>query len=122
MKKFLLLGAAALMVVSASAQLKRSATTTINKAPKVERLNLNYVKKEGKVANGAIAPALRAPKKAGYIEPFYYRPAGAYYSPMIAVKGAGVHAQDQIPAVAGFGGKDHAGAAVQVPGRSPCIP
>ncbi len=95
MKKFLLLGAAALMVVSASAQLKRSATTTINKAPKVERLNLNYVKKEGKVANGAIAPALRAPKKAGYIEPFYYRPAGAYYSPMIAVKGAGGYSYGQ---------------------------
>ncbi len=89
MKKFLLLGAAALMVASASAQVKRSATTTVNNAPKVERLNLNYVTKEAKVANGAIAPALRAPKKANYIEPFYYRPAGAYYSPMIAVGGAG---------------------------------
>ena len=89
MKKFLLLGAAALMVASASAQVKRSATTTVNNAPKVERLNLNYVTKEAKVANGPIAPALRAPKKANYIEPFYYRPAGAYYSPMIAVDGTG---------------------------------
>ena len=88
MKKYLLLSAAALLVLSVSAQPKRSATPA-PKAPQIERLKLDYVKKEGKVANGAIAPAQRAPKKAGYIEPFYYRPAGAYYSAMIAVDGAG---------------------------------
>ena len=77
------------MLTSAAAQVKRSATTTVNNPPKVERLNLNRVTMEAKVANGPIAPALRAPKKANYIKPFYYRPAGAYYCPMIAVNGAG---------------------------------
>ena len=81
--------AAALMLASGSAQVKRSATTTVNNPPNVERLNLNRVTKEAKVANGPIAPALRAPKKANYIKPFYYRPAGAYYCPMIAVNGTG---------------------------------
>ena len=89
MKKVLLLTAAALMLTSAAAQVKRSATTTLNNPPKVERLNLNRVTKEAKVANGPIAPAPRAPQKANYIKPFYYRPAGAYYCPMIAVNGVG---------------------------------
>ena len=88
MKKFLLVSAAALMVVSASAQLKRS-EMRLPQLPKAERVQLNRVSKEAKASKTAIAAPLQAPKKASFIEPFYFRPAGAYYSPMIAVGGVG---------------------------------
>jgi len=87
MKKFLLLSVAALMVVSANAQLKRS-EVNVPKLPKAERVQMNLQKKEAKAAPVG-ASVNKAPKKAGYIEPFYYRPAGAFYGSMIAVDGVG---------------------------------
>ena len=86
MKKFLLFGAAVLMVLSAGAQMKRSSLDA-PKAPQVQRAPITYVKQEAKAAPGNAV--FKAPKKADFIEPFYYRPAGAYYCSMIAVDGAG---------------------------------
>ena len=93
MKKFLLVSAAALMVVSASAQLKRS-EMRLPQLPKAERVQLNRVSKEAKASKTAIAAPSQAPKKAAFIEPFYLRPAGAYYSPMIAVGGVAGYSYD----------------------------
>lgn len=92
MKKFLLLGAAALMVLSAGAQMKRSSMNA-PKAPQIQRAPISYVKQEAKVAPANYV--FKAPKKADFIEPFYYRPAGAFYSPMIAVDGAGGYSYGQ---------------------------
>lgn len=87
MKKFLLFGVAALMVLSAGAQMKRVSSLDAPKAPQIQRAPISYVKKEAKAAPASTV--FRAPKKADFIEPFYKRPAGAYYSQMIAVDGAG---------------------------------
>ncbi len=94
MKKFLLLAVAALVFSGANAQLKRG----------VQAANFNHPKQVC-VKNTAIAPTMemkmatpeekanykKAPKKAGYIEPYYVRPAGAYFSPFIAVDGRGLY-------------------------------
>ena len=94
MKKFLLLAVGALIFTGANAQLQRG----------VKAANFNQVKRVC-VKNTAIAPtremkmataedlaALKlAPKKAGYIEPYYKRPAGAFFSPFIAADGAGLY-------------------------------
>jgi len=105
MKKFLLLAAAALMVTTAGAQLKTSVSqskamnakaklTAIKNHPQPQKLNINEIStmKEMKADVSAMKfEAPRAPKKAGYLEPFYKRPAGMYFSPFIAVDGAGLY-------------------------------
>ena len=87
MKKFLLLGAAALMVFSVNAQLKRS-EMSVRKAPQIERLAKSATTQEMQMRTPGTAVA-KAPKKSSYLEPFYRRPAGAFYSPCIAVDGNG---------------------------------
>jgi hypothetical protein len=105
MKKFLLLAAAALMVSTAGAQLKtavpqskamnaKAKITALRNHAHAQKLNISEIStmKEMKTDVAAaknVAP--RAPQKAGYIEPFYKRPAGMYFSPFIAVDGSGFY-------------------------------
>ena len=95
MKKFLLLAAAALVFTGANAQLLRGTKTAAHFNPQKQVCNLQ----------SAVAPTMemkqataeekanykKAPKKAGYIEPYYLRPAGAFFSPFIAVDGCGFY-------------------------------
>ena len=89
MKKFLLLGAAVLIAVSASATtpIKRSdanvpsmGTLTKQVMPKANKEYMQ-VRKPG-------APLVKAPKKADYIENWYNRPAGAFFVNYISVDGS----------------------------------
>lgn len=105
MKKFLLLAAAALMVSTAGAQLKtavpqskamnaKAKITALKNHAHAQKLNISEIStmqemKTDVAAAKSVAP--RAPKKAGYLEPFYKRPAGMYFSPFIAVDGSGFY-------------------------------
>ena len=81
MKKILLLAVAALVVTSASAQLKQTSVST-NKAMK----KLDYVQKpqalmqemQAASAKPVFANKSKAPKKAGYVDAYYKRPAGLF--------------------------------------------
>ena len=87
MKKILLLAAAALMVTSANAQLKRSETTSIPARPQMQ-LFKPEAKKE--VAQKRIPgmPVFKAPKKAANIDVWYRRPAGAFPAGLVVEDGA----------------------------------
>ena len=86
MKKILLLAAAALMVTSANAQIKRSETTSIPARP-----HLQLMKPEAKmeVAQKRIPgmPVFKAPKKAGNVDVWYHRPAGAFPASLVVEDG-----------------------------------
>ena len=86
MKKILLLAAAALMVVSANAQLKRSETTNTPARPHVQ-----LFKPEAKmeVAQKRLPgmPVFKAPQKAGNIDVWYRRPAGAFPASVVVEDG-----------------------------------
>ena len=79
MKKILLLAAAALMVTSANAQLKRSETTVVPSRPQVQ-----LVKPEAKMEvaqkrmPGAPIPNIKKDKPYANIDVWYHRPAGAF--------------------------------------------
>ena len=73
MKKILLLAAAALMVTSANAQIKRSETT---QAP--ARPHLQVMKAEAK----------KEVKKAANVDCWYRRPAGAFPASLVVEDGA----------------------------------
>ena len=75
MKKILLLAAAALMVTTASAQLKPVQKSTAMR-PQLMQHPKNLMKEAQMRELGA--PVAKAPKKAGTLEPFYQRPAGAF--------------------------------------------
>jgi hypothetical protein len=75
------------MVFSVNAQLKRS-EMSVRKAPQIERLAKSATTQEMQMRTPGTAVA-KAPKKSSYLEPFYRRPAGAFYSPCIAVDGNG---------------------------------
>lgn len=88
MKKILLLGAMALMVASASAATpqKRSEAKPAA-APQLQRMaqpRVQYLDNKMYVPGSGV---LKAPKKAGYIECWYNRPAGAFYVDNISVDG-----------------------------------
>ena len=102
MKKFLLFAAAALMVATAGAQLKAPAVHSkaaiakekLSQLPSQQKLNLSEIStvKEMKAEKNMIKEVTpKAPKKAGYLEPFYKRPAGMFYSPFIASNGVGFY-------------------------------
>ena len=102
MKKFLLFAAAALMVTSASAQLKAPVVRSkgaINKEklsqlPKPQKMDLSQISSTREMTNPDMSAQslvnLRAPKKAGYLEAYYKRPAGMYVSPFNANNGEGL--------------------------------
>ena len=97
MKKFLLLAAAALMVSTASAQLKTTSKVVAAKerlaqlkqhAP-VQQLDFSKISTMKEMKSGAfVAPnSANAPAKAGFLAPWYRRPAGMYCSPFIVADG-----------------------------------
>jgi len=94
MKKLLLLGAAVLMVTSASAQLKRAHTTSMQRhaAPKVERIVPDW-NLDTKVATGyskknvASKSMAKAPRKSSILDVWYTRPAGVFGSGPIMKNG-----------------------------------
>jgi len=85
MKKILLLAAAALIVTSANAQLKRSETTRIPAMP-----TLQYVKPEVKkeVATMRTPGTPVTPKRTAKIDIAYRRPAGAFPASLVVEDGA----------------------------------
>ena len=98
MKKFLLLAAAALIVTTAGAQLKTTSRvvdakerlTQIKQHAPAQQLDLSKVStmKEMKMGDALITPNVaKAPQKAGFLAPFYRRPAGMYCSPLIVADG-----------------------------------
>ena len=98
MKKYLLLAAAALMVSTASAQLKpayqnhaadaKEKLTQLQKHAPAHQLDLSQVSMKEMKSGAYVAPnSANAPKKAGYLAPFYRRPAGMYCSPLIVADG-----------------------------------
>ena len=101
MKKFLLFAAAALMVTSASAQLKAPVVRSkgaINKEklsqlPKPQQVDLSQISSTREMTNPDMSAQslvnLKAPKKAGYLEPYYKRPAGMYVAPYFNNNGEG---------------------------------
>ena len=107
MKKFLLLAAAALMVTTAGAQLKsgvpyskaskialaKERKAELSKHAPAQQVDFNEIStvQEMKQATGNAVSVNKAPKKAGYIETFYRRPAGMYFSPFIVSEGAGLY-------------------------------
>jgi hypothetical protein len=105
MKKFLLFAAAALMVSTAGAQLKApsvhskaaTARERMSQLPSPQKVDFNKISsvKEMKGADNSRPMSMLnnrpAPKKAGYLEPFYKRPAGMYCSPFISSDGAGLY-------------------------------
>ena len=88
MKKMLLLGVMALMVVSASATTpqKRSEAKPVAKTQLQRRAmpNVQYLDNQMYVPGSGVK---RAPKKAGYIENWYNRPAGAFFVDYLSVDG-----------------------------------
>ncbi len=88
MKKMLLLGVMALMVVSASATTpqKRSEAKPVAKTQMQRRAmpNVQYLDNQMYVPGSGVK---RAPKKAGYIENWYNRPAGAFFVDYLSVDG-----------------------------------
>ena len=92
MRKFLLLAAAMLVMTSAGAQTKVMKSVNFNPTQPVKVNTAVSPAREMKQASPAEMAALKkAPHKAGYIEPFYKRPAGMFHSPFISVDGAGFY-------------------------------
>ena len=101
MKKFLLFAAAALMVTSASAQLKapfvRSKTAIakekLSQLPNPQKMDISRISSTREMSNPDRSTqslvATKAPKKAGYLEPYYKRPGGMYVAPYFANNGEG---------------------------------
>jgi len=87
MKKILLLAAAALLVSSANAQLKRSEATHAPARPQMQLMKPE-VKKEVKQMRTPGTPVVNAPKKAANIECWYRRPAGAFPASIVIEDGA----------------------------------
>ena len=89
MKKILLLGAMALMVASASATTpqKRSDAkpVAVSQLQRKAQPRVQYLENKMYTPGSGV---LKAPKKAGYIENWYNRPAGAFYVDNISVDGA----------------------------------
>ena len=87
MKKFLLLAAAALVMTTASAYTLRS---TRAQAPERPQMQLIKPEAQMKVAHQRMPgePVVNAPKKAGYVDLWYDRPAGAYAASLIVQDGA----------------------------------
>ena len=103
MKKFLLFAAAVLMITSANAQQRKAPVAQNRRAvvkerlsnlPQAHQLDLNQISTTREMTNAdRSAKSLsraKAPKKAGYLEPYYKRPAGMYVSPFHANNGAGL--------------------------------
>ena len=103
MKKYLLIAAAALVMTSANAQLKTPAVHSkagvtkekIAKLPAQRQLDLSTMSttremKTDFTTGKPMMTPMKAPKKAGYLEPFYKRPAGMYVSPFHANNGEGL--------------------------------
>lgn len=93
MKKSLLLAAAAMVVASAGAQPVSQKTASFERSQIVSMKETAVSPaREMKMASPAeMAAAKKAPKKAGYIESFYQRPAGMFHSPFIHSGGAGFY-------------------------------
>ena len=87
MKKILLLAAAALMVTSANAQIKRSETTQAPARPHLQVMKAE-AKKEVKQMRTPGTPVFKAPKKAANIDCWYRRPAGAFPASLVVEDGA----------------------------------
>ena len=105
MKKFLLFAAAALLVSTAGAQMKAPSTPAVRakaavarqklaKLPHAQKMDLSKITSTKEMSpTNDVKPdySNRAPQKAGYMEPFYKRPAGMYVSPFNASDGAGFY-------------------------------
>ena len=102
MKKFLLFAAAVLMITSASAQHKAPvvqnrktlAKEKLSQLPPMQRLDLSQFSATREMTNAdrsikSLSNA-KAPKKAGYLEAYYKRPAGMYVCPFFATGGSGL--------------------------------
>lgn len=77
MKKILLLGAVALMAMTATAQQQRSAEVKKTQRSEVIRVKPTAPSQEMQMRTPG-TPVAKAPKKAGTLEPYYHRPAGAF--------------------------------------------
>jgi hypothetical protein len=102
MKKFLLFAAAVLMITSANAQHKAPvvqnrktlAKEKLSQLPPMQKLDFNQYSSIREMTNAdrsikSLSNA-KAPKKAGYLEPYYKRPAGMYVCPFFATGGSGL--------------------------------
>ena len=100
MKKFLLLAAAALIVSTASAQMKATAhskvvtakerLTQLKQHAPAQQMDLSQFSSIKEMKSGdALAPSgvQKAPQKAGFLAPWYRRPAGMFDSPLIVADG-----------------------------------
>ena len=87
MKKILLIAAAALMVTSANAQMKRSETTQVPAKPQMQLMK-PQAKMEVKEMRTPGTPVVQAPKKAANIDVWYRRPAGAFAAAVVVEEGA----------------------------------
>ena len=85
MKKILLLAAAALMVTSANAQLKRSEVANVPARPQLVKAEM---KKEVAQMRTPGTPVVKAPKKAATVDVWYDRPAGAFPGFVVVEEGA----------------------------------
>ncbi len=88
MKKVLLLAAAALMVTSANAQLKRSETTQIPARPQTQLVKPQAQMKEMQMRTPGTPVVQNARKKAGAVDVWYRRPAGAFAGSVVVEEGA----------------------------------
>ena len=88
MKKVLLLAAAALMVTSANAQLKRSETTQIPARPQTQLVKPQAQMKEMQMRTPGTPVVQNARKKAGAVDVWYRRPAGALAGSVVVEEGA----------------------------------
>ena len=88
MKKVLLLAAAALMVTSANAQLKRSETTQIPARPQTQLVKPQAQMKEMQMRTPGTPVVQNARKKAGAVDVWYRRPAGALAGSIVVEEGA----------------------------------
>ncbi len=87
MKKILLIAAAALMVTSANAQMKRSETAKVPAKPQMQLMK-PQAKMEVKEMRTPGTPVVQAPKKAPNIDVWYRRPAGAFAAAVVVEEGA----------------------------------
>ena len=78
MKKILLLGAVALMAMTATAQQQRTAEVNQTQRQQVIRVKPTAPSKEMQMRTPGTPVVKKAPKKAGVLEPVYRRPAGAF--------------------------------------------
>ena len=87
MKKILLLAVAALMVTSASAQLKQSRVNH-KAAPRIDYVYKAQPLKQEMKAADAQSIVTNAPKKAGYVDAYWIRPAGIFPGSTVMENGA----------------------------------